>query len=65
MTVYRRWMERMGSVLEREDIHIAIVGGGIGGLALAIGLQQYSHIQVKIYESAARFSEIGGKYGIN
>ncbi|UKZ94646.1 uncharacterized protein TrAFT101_009501 [Trichoderma asperellum] len=49
----------MGSVPEREDIHIAIVGGGIGGLALAIGLQQYSHIQVKIYESAAKFSEIG------
>jgi 2-polyprenyl-6-methoxyphenol hydroxylase-like FAD-dependent oxidoreductase len=58
----------MGSVPEREEIHIAIVGGGIGGLALAIGLQQYGHIQVKIYESAAKFSEIGGEYssyGIN
>lgn len=55
----------MGSVPEREDIHIAIVGGGIGGLALAIGLQQYSHIQVKIYESATKFSEIGGKYRFN
>lgn len=54
----------MGSVPEREDIHVAIVGGGIGGLALAIGLQQYGHIKVKIYESAAKFSEIGGKYGI-
>jgi salicylate hydroxylase len=55
----------MGSTLPREEIHIAIVGGGIGGLALAIGLQQYNHIQVKIYESAVKFSEIGGKYGIN
>ena len=46
---------------KREPIHIAIVGGGIGGLALAIGLQQYSHVQVKIYEAASKFSEIGGE----
>ncbi|RFU76302.1 salicylate hydroxylase [Trichoderma arundinaceum] len=49
----------MGSVEERELVHIAIVGGGIGGLALAIGLQQYNHIQIKIYEAASKFSEIG------
>ncbi|KAM0263211.1 hypothetical protein ACHAQJ_001366 [Trichoderma viride] len=49
----------MGSKQEHEYIHIAIVGGGIGGLALAIGLQQYSHIRIKIYEAASEFSEIG------
>ena len=52
----------MGSIPKQEPIHIAIVGGGIGGLALAIGLQKYSHIQVKIYEAASKFFEIGGKF---
>lgn len=51
----------MGSITEQKTIDIAIVGGGIGGLALAIGLQQYSHIRIKIYEAASKFSEIGGE----
>jgi salicylate hydroxylase len=53
----------MGSIQEQEQepIDIAIVGGGIGGLALSIGLQQYSHVRVKIYEAASKFSEIGGE----
>lgn len=46
---------------ELEPIQIAIIGGGIGGLALSIGLQKYSHIQVKIYEAASKFEEIGGE----
>lgn len=37
---------------------IAIVGGGLGGLALAIGLLKHD-IRVHIYEAAAGFSEIG------
>ncbi|RFU24930.1 hypothetical protein B7463_g11405, partial [Scytalidium lignicola] len=49
----------MDSIQEQEPIDIAIVGGGIGGLALAIGLLQYGHIRVKIYEAASKFSEIG------
>ncbi|KAL7952657.1 hypothetical protein V8C34DRAFT_298860 [Trichoderma compactum] len=49
----------MGSVQDREPIDIAIVGGGIGGLSLAIGLQQHGHIRIKIYEAASKFSEIG------
>jgi salicylate hydroxylase len=52
----------MGSVQDREPIDIAIVGGGIGGLSLAIGLQQHGHIRIKIYEAASKFSEIGGEY---
>jgi len=51
----------MGSTPKQEPLQIAIVGGGIGGLALAIGLQQHSHVQVKIYEAASKFFEIGGK----
>ncbi|KAF2633698.1 mannitol 1-phosphate dehydrogenase [Macroventuria anomochaeta] len=48
------------------QIPIAIVGGGLGGLALAIGLLKYG-IQVHIYESAEAFSEIGAgvAFGIN
>ncbi|KAF2731853.1 mannitol 1-phosphate dehydrogenase [Polyplosphaeria fusca] len=37
---------------------IAIVGGGLGGLALAIGLLKHG-VNIHIYEAAAEFSEIG------
>jgi salicylate hydroxylase len=45
---------------------IAIVGGGLCGLALAIGLVKHG-VNVRIYESAAAFSEIGAgvAFGIN
>ena len=38
---------------------IAIAGGGIGGLALALGLLKYDHIDVHVYEAAHSFGEIG------
>jgi salicylate hydroxylase len=44
-------------------LHIAIIGGGIGGLSLAIGLQKYSHISFTIYESHASFGDIGAGLG--
>lgn len=50
----------MGSIESQKPIDVAIIGGGIGGLALSIGLQQYTHVRVKIYEAASKFSEIGG-----
>ena len=37
---------------------VAIVGGGIGGLTLAIGLLR-CHVKVQIYEAAASFEEVG------
>ncbi|EOA82938.1 hypothetical protein ACJQWK_04326 [Exserohilum turcicum] len=37
---------------------IAIIGGGLGGLALAIGLTRHG-VKVHIYESSSEFSEIG------
>jgi salicylate hydroxylase len=45
---------------------IAIVGGGLCGLALAIGLVK-NGVKVHIYEAAAAFSEIGAgvAFGIN
>lgn len=40
-------------------ISIAICGGGIGGLSLALGLLRHPHLSVHIYESASAFAEIG------
>ena len=42
-----------------QSLSIAIVGGGIGGLALALGLLKHPHIDFHIFESAPSFGEIG------
>ncbi|KAH7239701.1 hypothetical protein B0J15DRAFT_516280 [Fusarium solani] len=43
---------------------IAIVGGGIGGLAAAIALRQHPGIQVQVYERASEFQEVGALIGL-
>ncbi|KAM3438901.1 hypothetical protein MY4824_002971 [Beauveria thailandica] len=43
-----------------EPINVAIIGGGIGGLALSIGLQQYSHIKARVFEATPQFLDMGG-----
>lgn len=56
-----------GTVFQNHaQLPIAIIGGGLGGLALAIGLLKHG-IKVQIYESAEAFSEIGAgvAFGIN
>lgn len=40
-------------------LSIAIVGGGIGGLCLAIGLLRNKNLDIAIYEAAPRFAEVG------
>lgn len=42
----------------KKRFTVAIVGGGIGGLTLAIGLIR-RNVSVQIYEAAAEFKEIG------
>ena len=42
-----------------DAITVAIIGGGIGGLCLALGLLKHPHLDVQVYESAPVFSEIG------
>lgn len=44
---------------ESKAISVAIIGGGIGGISLALGLLKYSHIDVHVYEAAPAFGEIG------
>ncbi|KAH7138306.1 mannitol 1-phosphate dehydrogenase 2 [Dendryphion nanum] len=44
--------------LSERTFNIAIVGGGISGLTLALGLIEHG-IQTTIYEGASRFGEIG------
>lgn len=51
----------MGSTepeLPAKQFTVAIVGGGIGGLTLAIGLLR-RNVKVQIYEAAAAFGDIG------
>ncbi|KAJ3989844.1 FAD/NAD-P-binding domain-containing protein [Lentinula detonsa] len=38
---------------------VAICGGGISGLCLAVALSRYPNIQVDVYEATDRFKEIG------
>lgn len=44
--------------LPPQPFSIAIIGGGLGGLALAIGLSK-QNVRIHIYEAAPAFSEIG------
>ncbi|KAL4246567.1 FAD/NAD(P)-binding domain superfamily protein [Abortiporus biennis] len=40
-------------------IRVAICGGGIGGLTLAVALSKNPNVQVDVYEAAGQFKEIG------
>ncbi|KAF8526225.1 FAD/NAD(P)-binding domain-containing protein [Hysterangium stoloniferum] len=40
-------------------LRVAICGGGIGGLTLALALARYADLQLEIYEGATKFEEIG------
>lgn len=41
------------------DFNLAIIGGGIGGLSLAVSITKYTRIPVTVYENAPKFGEIG------
>lgn len=52
----------MGSLPQQKTFNLAIVGGGISGITLAIGLLK-RNIPITVYESAASFGEIGAGVG--
>ncbi|GJJ14209.1 hypothetical protein Clacol_008471 [Clathrus columnatus] len=51
------------SVKESKDFKVAILGGGMGGLCLAVGLLK-SGIKIDVFEQAEAFGEIGAGIGI-
>ncbi|KAK6612793.1 mannitol 1-phosphate dehydrogenase [Botrytis cinerea] len=49
-----------GAEITNPKLNVAIIGGGLGGLALSIGLLPYRDtLNITIYEAAPRFAEIG------
>lgn len=47
----------MASSDTKRPIHIAIIGGGIGGAILGIGLSKFANVTFTIYESRGAFGE--------
>lgn len=45
--------------MKEQSIEVAIIGGGIAGLAFAVGLSKKTHISVHVYESVASYSDVG------
>ncbi|EXF91058.1 hypothetical protein HK44_029510 (plasmid) [Pseudomonas fluorescens HK44] len=43
----------------KPGLRIGIIGGGISGVALALELCRYSHLQVQLFECAPAFGEVG------
>ncbi|KAL5528518.1 hypothetical protein ACEPAF_7654 [Sanghuangporus sanghuang] len=41
------------------NLRVAICGGGISGLCLAVALSKYANVDFHVYEAAERFKEIG------
>ncbi|MEK7739293.1 MAG: FAD-dependent monooxygenase, partial [Pseudomonadota bacterium] len=50
-----------------KEIRVAVIGGGIAGLALTTQLVKNKHLDVHLFESASQFSEIGAgiSFGAN
>ncbi|KAH9988557.1 salicylate hydroxylase [Russula vinacea] len=47
-----------------SKFHVAICGGGIGGLTLAFALSKSPDISVDVYEAASKFTEVGAGIGV-
>ncbi|EGO26930.1 hypothetical protein SERLADRAFT_414770 [Serpula lacrymans var. lacrymans S7.9] len=50
--------------MPNHKFRVAICGGGIGGLTLAVALAKHHDIDVVIYEAAKRLTEIGAGVGL-
>ena len=56
-------MAAVDSHQNKKPFSLAIVGGGIGGLCLAVALDSH-HVPVHVYEAAPAFTEIGAGVGL-
>lgn len=54
----------MGSTTTSDQLDVAIIGGGITGLTLALGLQA-RNVQYTVYERAPSLKEIGARVGFS
>lgn len=54
------------SNVSSDTFHVAIIGGGIGGLAAALSLATYNPqlTNITVYEQASEYNEIGAGVGI-
>lgn len=50
--------------MSNPKFRIAICGGGVGGLTLAVALSRHQDIAVDVYEAAQSFCEIGAGVGV-
>jgi salicylate hydroxylase len=50
--------------MPNTHIRIAIIGGGLAGVSLAIALAKIPHLEIEVYESAPTFSERGAGIGL-
>jgi salicylate hydroxylase len=57
-------MSETKSVRDRNGLRIAIVGGGIGGLTLALALRQRG-LEADVYEQAPELTEIGAAVALS
>ena len=46
-------------------ISIAIAGGGLAGLGLAVCLQKLPHLDIQVYEGAREYTDIGSGLAIH
>src|SRR5258708_32861143 len=58
------WKQREVIMSEHEELSIAIVGGGIGGLTAALSLLQ-AGVDVHVYERATTISELGAGIAVS
>ncbi|WP_332847451.1 salicylate 1-monooxygenase [Pseudomonas lactucae] len=51
----------------KSALQISVVGGGIAGVALALDLCRHAHLEVRLFESAPAFGEVGAgvSFGAN
>ncbi|KAJ7702234.1 hypothetical protein B0H17DRAFT_1043306 [Mycena rosella] len=47
-----------------KDFRVAIIGGGMCGLACAVGLARLAGIQAEVFEAAPKFEEVGAGVGL-